>query len=130
MNLSPISTLATGQASAAAPIAPARTATPETSTFPKTRKTDTPAPGVADTTGVIRPADRKQLDEAVAALNKFIKPLNSAIEFSIDEDSGRTLVKVVDTETNDVLRQFPSKEALAISQSLDKFSGLLVREQV
>lgn len=69
------------------------------------------------------------LDRAVDKINKFLKPLNSSIEFSIDQDSGRTLVKVIDTDTKDVLRQFPSKEALAISSELDKLQGLLVREK-
>ena len=55
--------------------------------------------------------------------------MNSNIEFSIDKDSGRTIVQVIDTDTKDVLRQFPSKEALAISHELDKFQGLLVRDK-
>ncbi|EGF30306.1 hypothetical protein IMCC9480_1720 [Oxalobacteraceae bacterium IMCC9480] len=53
----------------------------------------------------------------------------SSIEFSIDESSGRTLIKVVDTDTNTVLRQFPTKEAIAISNELDKLQGLLVRDK-
>lgn len=69
------------------------------------------------------------LDKAVSDINKFLKPINSSIEFSIDQESGRTLVKVIDTDTKDVLRQFPSKEALAISQELGKLQGLLVREK-
>ena len=70
-----------------------------------------------------------KLETAVASINKFLKPVASSIEFSIDEQSGRTLVKVIDTDTNDVLRQYPSKEALAISQELDKLQGLLIRDK-
>lgn len=88
-----------------------------------------PASTVATTSAVQRSADDAKLEQAVAALNKFLKPIASSIEFSIDQDSGRTLVKVIDTDTNDVLRQFPSKEALAISESLDRFQGLLIREK-
>ena len=74
-------------------------------------------------------ADAADLKRSVDALNKFLKPVASNIEFSIDQDSGRTLVKVVDTDTNTVIRQTPSKEVLAIAKELDKLQGLLIREK-
>jgi flagellar protein FlaG len=59
-------------------------------------------------------------------MNEFVKPASASIEFALDEDSGRTIVKMVDTETNEVVRQFPSEEALAISKALDRLQGLTV----
>ena len=76
-----------------------------------------------------RAADNARLDKAVEDINRFLKPVASSIQFSVDEESGRTLVKVIDTTTNDVLRQFPSKEALAMSSELSKLQGMLVREK-
>jgi len=73
--------------------------------------------------------DATELQRAVDAINKLLKPIASNIEFSIDQGSGRTLVKVVDTETNTVIRQTPSKEVLAIARELDKLQGLLIREK-
>jgi len=73
--------------------------------------------------------DAAELKHALDAINKFLKPVASNIEFSIDQDSGRTLVKIVDTETNTVIRQTPSKEVLAIARELDKLQGLLIREK-
>ena len=70
-----------------------------------------------------------QLDHAVDTINQFLKPVASSIQFSVDEESGRTLVKVIDTDTNTVLRQFPSKETLAMSSELSKLQGLLMREK-
>ena len=74
-------------------------------------------------------ADAVKLDNAVAAINKFLKPVASSLEFSIDEKSGRTIVQVIDTDTNDVLRQFPSEQALAISQELDHYQGMLLKDK-
>jgi flagellar protein FlaG len=73
--------------------------------------------------------DAADLKRSVDAINKFLKPVASNIEFSIDQDSGRTLVKIVDTETNTVIRQTPSREVLAIAKELDKLQGLLIREK-
>lgn len=69
------------------------------------------------------------LEDAVSAINAFLKPVSNNLEFSIDEGSGRTVVKLVDTETNTVLRQYPTKEALAIAKNIDRFQGLLINTE-
>ena len=71
----------------------------------------------------------EELKGAVDAINAFLKPISSSIEFSIDEDSGKTIVKLMDTETDTVLRQYPSREALAIAKDIDKLQGLLVNTE-
>jgi flagellar protein FlaG len=70
------------------------------------------------------------LKQAIDAINRFLQPVSGDIEFSVDEDSGRTLVKIVDTKTNTVLRQYPSEQVLAIAKELDKLQGLLVKDKV
>lgn len=72
---------------------------------------------------------RQEVEEAVKAVAEFVKPINSSIEFNLDEESGRTIVKVIDIETKDVIRQFPSEEMLSIAKALDTMKGLLLRQQ-
>lgn len=103
----------------AAPAAIDRTHAPELRT-----RAAAPVPAVADPHEL--PVDRKQVEKAVATLNEFTGMVAQDVQFSIDEDSGRILVKVVDSRTQEVLRQLPSKEALAIAQSLDKMQGILI----
>lgn len=67
------------------------------------------------------------LRQAVERINQSLPPSNQGIEFSIDEDSDRVIVKVVDRETREVLRQMPSKEALDIAKALDRTQGLLIK---
>jgi flagellar protein FlaG len=81
----------------------------------------------ADTTS--GEADPAELKQRVDELNEAMKVHASSIEFSIDDDSGRTIVKVVDTDTDTVLRQYPSKELLAISKQIDKFQGMFIKTQ-
>lgn len=50
--------------------------------------------------------------------------------FSIDDDSGRTIVKVVDNATKEVIRQIPSEEILSIAKALDRLKGLLIKQEV
>ena len=77
--------------------------------------------------GVNPPA--AQVTEALKNINKTIQTLAQNVEFSIDEESDRAIVKVVDRETKEVIRQMPTKEALEIAKALDRVQGLLIRQQ-
>jgi flagellar protein FlaG len=71
-----------------------------------------------------------ELKQAVENINKSLKQSNKNLEFSVDTDTKKVLVKLVDTETGDVIREFPTEEALAIARSIDQFQqGLLLRQK-
>lgn len=72
---------------------------------------------------------RAQLDTAVKDVNEFIQPINNALEFSVDDDTGQTVVKVIDKGTQEVIRQFPSEEMLAIARAIGQMKGLLVQQK-
>jgi flagellar protein FlaG len=67
-----------------------------------------------------------ELDNAVAKANSFLAITNNAIAFSIDKDSGRTVIKLIDTQTQHVIKQFPSSEMLAISKDMSRMAGHLI----
>jgi flagellar protein FlaG len=67
---------------------------------------------------------KTELKKSVDAINRFLEN-NSEVHFSIDDDSGRSVVKVIDTETKKVLRQFPSEQSLEIGKNLTT-KGLLI----
>jgi len=58
---------------------------------------------------------------AVKQLNAAVQSVRRELEFSVDEDSGRTIVKVTDSETGDVIRQMPAEEALEVSRHIKAF---------
>ena len=79
----------------------------------------------ASNNGDVSPTALKQsIDTINNYLNSFA---NNSIEFSVDPNSQRVVVRVVDTQTNTVIMQTPSKAALAIAQALDKTQGLLIQ---
>jgi len=69
------------------------------------------------------------VEEAVKRLADFVSPTQSQISFSIDEESGLRVVKILDNESKEVIRQFPSEEAIALAQALDKIQGLLIKDK-
>lgn len=71
-----------------------------------------------------------QLQEAVDSMNDLIGTLNSSsLQFSIDDETGKTIVKVMDAETKEVIKQIPSEEMIAISKALDHLKGLLIQQK-
>jgi flagellar protein FlaG len=70
-----------------------------------------------------------QLNSAVDSMNEFVVGLNSSLKFSVDDNTGQTVVKVIDDETNEVIKQIPSEEMLAIASAVDKLKGLLVQQK-
>lgn len=72
----------------------------------------------------------EQVNEAVSQLNKSVQAKSQGLEFSVDSDSKRTVVKVVDQTTKEVLRQIPTPEALEIAKSLESkaSTGLLISQ--
>ena len=75
------------------------------------------------------PVSREQLNQAIKATKDFVGPINSSLDFSVDEDTGSVVVKVIDKETKEVIRQFPSEEMLSIAKALDSIKGLLVKQK-
>ena len=75
-------------------------------------------------------ASAEEVREAADKINKTLRTLlSSSLEFTVDQDSGQTIVRVVDIETKDVIRQIPNEEALAIAKSLGKAQGLLIQQK-
>jgi flagellar protein FlaG len=68
---------------------------------------------------------KTELKKSVDAINRFLKN-NREVEFSIDDASGLSVVKVIDTETRKVIRQLPSEQSLEISKNLHSLKGLLI----
>ena len=85
----------------------------------------TPAPAKA---AGATPVNPEELKNSVDAINRFLK-VNSEVQFSIDEGSGKSVIKVIDTESKKVLRQFPSEQALEFGKNLNDLKGLLVDNQ-
>jgi flagellar protein FlaG len=73
------------------------------------------------------PPSIAQLQRLIASMNKAIQQSNS----SMDSNSEKTLIKLIDTSTGEVIRQIPSEEALAIAQSIEQIQqGLLLNRKV
>jgi flagellar protein FlaG len=86
------------------------------------------APAVAEDANDNQP-DSKQLQIALDKLKKVAQASSSDLQFSVDKESGKTIVRVVDTITGDLIRQIPSKDVLEISKSIETMQGMLFKKE-
>ena len=61
---------------------------------------------------------QEALEKVVSQLNAYIQNTQRDMDFSVDDATGRVVVRVVDSTTEEVIRQIPSEEMLAISRHL------------
>ena len=62
-----------------------------------------------------------QVESAVSQISDLV--------FTIDKESDRLIVKVVDSATKEVIRQIPEEETLSIARHLDSPESLIIRRQ-
>ena len=75
-------------------------------------------------------ASAEQVKSAVENINRVLKQSNKNLEFSVDESTNKQVFKLKDSETGDVIRQYPTEEMLSISRAIDQIQhGLLLKQE-
>lgn len=67
-----------------------------------------------------RENQRESLDQAVSRLNDFVQTVQRDLQFEVDNNSGKTIVRVVDQQTDKVIRQIPDDVALRLAENLQQ----------
>ena len=73
-------------------------------------------------------SEKEPLNEVVTELNNLVRDLHRELQFSIDDQSGDTVIKVVDSETDEVVRQIPSEEVVRMRQRLQEAAGVIFQD--
>ena len=76
------------------------------------------------------PISSKQLEKVAQQLQEFVGGMNKGLEFLVDKDSGRDVIKVIDRESGDTVKQYPSEEVLGLIAKLSEVTGLFVNSEV
>lgn len=72
--------------------------------------------------------EKAEVTQAVERLKDFVQSIQRKLEFSVDDGTGRIVVKIMDADTGDTIRQIPAEVVLRLAQNLgDESSGLFVK---
>jgi flagellar protein FlaG len=101
---------------------------PLTPNLPEHAKPATPVATTNVETAAI-PVSEAQVRDAVSQIQKFTYALAQNLQFAINEDTGKMVIKIVDGQTREMIRQMPSEEAVSIARTLDRIQGLLFSDK-
>jgi len=126
-------TVATKANEAAVPVSASQTAT---------ERQEVAASTVAETAVVTdqqtEVVEQAELTEAVTYINDHFQNIQRNLEFSVEENTGQMLVRVYDTETEELVRQIPGEQAIKMAQIMHeknleadvlKSDGFLLQEK-
>lgn len=98
---------------------------------PQTAATGVTAPATQQTQQVTVSdnAGSENLNSLVSDINKFVQNVERSIQFRISEETERPVVRVVNSETGELIREIPSEELQRISAAIEENleQGLLIK---
>ena len=73
--------------------------------------------------------NEKNIKEAVEKINKHLETSNTKIKFKIHDSStslnDKVSIKIIDEESQKVIAEIPSEEAIELAEKMDKIIGFL-----
>jgi flagellar protein FlaG len=72
---------------------------------------------------------REAVAKAAEQIQTFVKEMGRNLDFSVDATTGYNVVKVINPETNEIIRQLPSEELLKIARSMESWNSVLVNQK-
>jgi flagellar protein FlaG len=76
------------------------------------------------------PLSAEQLEKVAQQLQDFVGEMNRGLEFTVDKDSGRDVIKVIDKNSGELVKQYPSEEVLTLVAKLSEMIGSFVDAKV
>ena len=138
--LAPLGGPGQAQPLAPAPVPPPPVSPPRPEQASPAQVFAVPAPlsGEAQAQSAARSQARGQvpLEEAAKAFREYLKGLPADLQYSMDEETGTVVFKVVNPLTKEVIRQYPPEELLEVARRLsrlakgEKKSGILLDRQL
>lgn len=83
----------------------------------------------ADLSGKKDESGKQPVEQAVKDINEFFQNIRRTLEFNIDQDSGRMVVQIKDSETHQVIRQIPPEYVIKLAKQLGEVKGMLFEEK-
>ncbi|MCO1601321.1 flagellar protein FlaG [Desulfosporosinus nitroreducens] len=77
-----------------------------------------------------KPTDLQELTQKTEAMNKFIKAMDTNIQFKLHEGTNQLMVQVVDQDSDKVLKEFPPSEFLDTIAAIRDYVGILLDKKI
>lgn len=76
------------------------------------------------------PANTQKIEQIIKKLQKNLTYLNTHLSISIDTKLDQPIIKIVDNNTNQVIREIPPEYMIKIAEAINELIGLLINKKV
>lgn len=76
-----------------------------------------------------REASEQEINDVLAVMNSAAQKVDSRVSFSYDDKVDRVIMRVVNPDNNEVVRQIPSKEMVRLLERIHEMTGMFVDEK-
>ena len=76
-----------------------------------------------------RKVAKSTIDSTISETNSKIKMSNTQLQYSIDEETQRISIKIIDKDTDKVIREVPPEETLEAIKKIWEIAGIIVDEK-
>ena len=73
--------------------------------------------------------ESSDLEKAVEKVREVFQTVEPRLQFEVDPDLDRVIVKIMNGESGEVIRQIPPQEVLNLAKSLQALPGLLLKQE-
>ena len=84
--------------------------------------------GQAKVEEAVRPT-REAVDQAAQRIEQFVQSVGRSMSFSVDASSGHSILRVVDPQSGQVIRQLPAEETLRVAKAVEYMQSMLVNQR-
>jgi flagellar protein FlaG len=72
---------------------------------------------------------REVVDQAARRIEDFVKSVGRSLSFSVESGTGHSVLRVVNPNSGEVIRQLPAEETMRIARSIDYLQSVLVNQR-
>jgi flagellar protein FlaG len=72
----------------------------------------------------------EEIHKDLEMINEQLKSSNSSIQFSVDDKSNDVIVRIVDRDSGEVIRQIPPESIVRLRDSMKDMSGLFIEKKI
>ena len=73
---------------------------------------------------------RKRIEELSQTIREELNVQNVKLNFSVDRFTGKVVVRVIDGESGEVIREIPPEELLSLAREMKELTGILYNHEI
>ena len=72
---------------------------------------------------------REAVDQAAKHIQAFVQSVGRSLDFSVDQSTGQTVLRVINPDNGELVRQLPAEETLRVARAIDYMQSMLVNQR-